>query len=161
MQFTVQKNSDQLTVTLQGDLNEDCNAALQAVRAQLPQDCRAISFDMQHVKWINSFGIKVWLNFVNHLNANRIKLEYQNCPVAFIDYVNLTPTITGGGNVVSFYAPFVCSKCHGDHQIKYLAAQVSAGTIQANHSCPKCGGTLRSDVDLEEYMLFITNPAKA
>ncbi len=75
--------------------------------------------DFSLVNFINSGGIKVWVNFSEKLGAfGNLNVHLRKCNRVIIDQVNRTVGFLGpNAKVLSLYIPVFCNKCENSLQV--------------------------------------------
>ncbi len=107
------------------------------------------------VKRINSIGLRNFMMFLKGWGKG--KYSFIDCPVEFVDQVNLIPSILkigGQGSIESCQTPVVCKSCGRDGEIKVKLPQGSNKTQPAlKGKCPSCGGEF--ELASETYFHFL------
>lgn len=117
-----------------------------------------VVFNLRGISHINSFGVREWINLVQALGG-RHELQFEECSVPIIEQLNMISNFFGEGEVLSFYAPYLCGACdQGETEVLLEAGELTGGApVQAAPAkeCPGCGAPMEFD-DLEsEYFLFL------
>lgn len=104
----------------------------------------------------NSCGIREWILFISDLSKFG-KLSFHECSVSAIDQMNMVPNSLGGGDVISFYAPYYC-QCGQEHT-KLIQVREHEGNLRKltapSFTC-ECGRQLEFDALEESYFQFLT-----
>src|ERR1700722_5572044 len=108
MDFWVRKLSGNFCVKCLGNLDETLAAATADVLPKLKK--LHVEFDLSSIKSVNSIGIRQWTEFLEQL-SQQTTFEFQNCPITYVEYCNLLPTMIFAKQVVSFAAPYKCRAC--------------------------------------------------
>ncbi len=154
MEFQSSEEHECLIVTLSGDINETCTAALTTIRGKI--NATKVVFDCQRIRRINSIGAAAWIEFLKDVQDRR-QLIFRHCPPVFIGYCNAMSTFIGQGLVESFAMPYYCKACDDVFQImtKVDAARLLRAAPSTTTACPKCHGTAKPETDPEVYLGFL------
>lgn len=119
-----------------------------------------IYIDLSGLERITSFGVKGWIIMLNSLAGKDV--IYVNCPVVFIEQVNLVPGFKGLGKIESFDVPFFCSFCDKEHTYLTTALTLKEekflNVINAQYNCPNCNKELEFD-STKHYFHFFGYPS--
>lgn len=153
--LNVQRTDDEgrTHLRLSGVIDEETD--LESIAANLRP---RVVFNLREVTHINSFGVREWINLIQGL-GERHELQFEECSVPVIEQLNMISNFFGHGEIVSFYAPYLCAECdRGETEVLIEPAELeSAGGSPAApvRPCPGCGSPMEFD-DLEsEYFLFL------
>lgn len=108
--------------------------------------------DLQGVQRITSFGIREWITALQRLRADYYC--FVNCTPSIVSQLNLVSGFSGKGEVISFFAPYLCRHCnHADTKLLDLRRsdhrQVVASLEPPQLDCTECGEESEFD-DLPE-----------
>ncbi len=144
-------------VMLRGDIIEktDFDALLKQLTSL------NITFDMGGVRYLNSTGIRRWVEFLERLDTEA-KYEFVRCSVAFVTQLGLVDRARGRGQVVSFKAPYYCEMCDRETQqlLQTRHLELHDGRTVPEppaFDCPHCGAALEFDELPERFFAFM-NP---
>jgi hypothetical protein len=159
MNFHIQRDVGTTKVTMQGDIVAGVGKDLFDLMANLKD--KQVVLDMGGVRQINSVGAGEWAVAIRKLTDNFI-VEFVHCPVPFIDYCNMIPSMLGevGAStsvlIRSFYAPYACPSCRQDfrHLIELDAVIKTRNLPEA--PCMKCGGKAACEMMSEDYLMFLS-----
>src|SRR5690606_12255057 len=104
-----------------------------------------VDFDLSQVNYINSLGIREWINFLKEASIQGY--EFHACSIAFVLQASLAPDVLGRGTVASFFAPYHCEQCeHGEERLLQSATVLAAENREPPiYQCPSCEGELVLD----------------
>lgn len=153
--WEVVERREGLLVLLRGDITEHTDFS--SLRPQL--DTRDIAFDMSGIRYLNSTGIRRWVEFLESIDAETT-YSFVRCSVAFVTQLGLVPRAVGRGRVVSFMAPYRCDTCdrETEHLIQTAALAVPVGRSTPSapgFDCTQCGGPLELDEMEERFFAFM------
>lgn len=140
-------------VVLQGDFREHTDFSRLAER--LSGD---VELDLAWVRYLNSFGVRHWVNFLRSLDQATITYHFARASVAFVTQAAMIPEALGRGQVTSFLVPYVCEDCDLEEdrllQVAALAGNRWPPAIP-DFACPRCQGDLIFDDLPERYFAFL------
>lgn len=141
-------------VMLRGDIIEKTD--FDALLAQLTS--LNLTFDMGAVRYLNSTGIRRWVEFLERLDTEA-SYEFVRCSVAFVTQLGLVARAVGRGKVVSFMAPYYCEMCDRESQqlLQTESLRVADDEIPEAPAfdCQQCGGPLEFDELPERFFAFM------
>ena len=119
-----------------------------------------IDFNLREFRRISSDSIQTWLDLVRSLRgASKIRLL--ECPSQFVQQANAISNLLDNTEVVSFFAPYVCSRCGLDEE-QLIDVRRDLYTIHGtlerrppNFGCVRCGTTMEFDDIPERYFMFL------
>lgn len=123
----------------------------------------AVVFDLDGVHRITSYGVREWVSAFRD-----VQLSYScfvRCRPAVVAQFNMVAGFGGRGELISFYAPYVCPKCGRDVEVlidlRKQFSQVKAYSPPPV-KCPSCGAFTQFD-DIPEsffdYAASMPQPA--
>lgn len=143
-----------LLVMIRGDIIEKTD--FDALLAQLTS--LNLTFDMGAVRYLNSTGIRRWVEFLERLDTEA-SYDFVRCSVAFVTQLGLVARSVGRGKVFSFMAPYYCEMCDRESQqlLQTKSLNVTDGEIPTppDFDCPQCGGPLEFDELPERFFAFM------
>ncbi len=119
-----------------------------------------IILDLSGIGGINSLGTIEWSRGLAKI-LTTFEVELWNCPVAFVDYCNFFPNITGPlnaprrANVVSFEVPYFCESCNFQQCEIFTAERARVDRRMPKVACRKCSQGLEPEVNSEDYLSFL------
>lgn len=153
------------TATLAGIIDEDIELSqlLNHLKCLAPK-INEIHFDLSQIVRINSCGIREWFLLMKNL-APLAPLRFFKVAECIFEQANMIPGLFGdvsrGGRneLISFYAPYSCSKCRTEQRIllEPNSIQYKLGQPQAPQSlCPQCKTPLQFEGVDSEYFQLLT-----
>ncbi len=153
LSWRIKERAGFTTVEFSGEIDENSDFAELAARLQ-----GNVVFNLQHVRRINSCGVREWVNFVREL-PNVEALTFSHCSPAIVAQLNMIYNFRGAAKLRSFYAPYICDDCDIE-VIKLLDIETSfpkPGVIEPpEFSCESCGEALEFDDLADHYLAFLT-----
>jgi ABC-type transporter Mla MlaB component len=141
-----------LGVRLAGRLTEAWKGAALAKKLE-----GAVVFDLAGVERITSFGVREWLQMLKEAEPRVTQLYLARCSEPVVNQVSMIRKFAGGGQVVSFWAPYRCDACGSSFErlvdVEHDADAITAGEAPAA-SCPRCAGAGSFDDDAQTYFGF-------
>ena len=135
----------------------------------LPEDvdlteCEKFHVDFSEIEFINSGGIKLWINFTDTLEEQEnLKVYFQNCKSMIVNQINLIKGfLPTNGKVLSAYLPAKCKECD---KICEIAVEVDSASEQLKDftklledpGCgkyPSCASQFEIEVDQKKFFRF-------
>jgi CheY-like chemotaxis protein len=148
----VDEGEDGQLVILQGDFREHTDFS--RLRPRLHG---VVRFDLAWVRYLNSAGVKHWVNFLRSLQEVT-DYRFLRASVAFVTQAAMVPEVLGQGQVESFLVPYACDECDlEEDRLLQLAALAGGGWPPAvpDFACPRCKGDLVFDDLPQRYFAFL------
>ena len=148
--WRVDATGPRTTVAFTGEIVEQ--ADFQELLVQLVGD---LEIDLRGIRRINSAGAHRWVEFVREL-PSAARLAFVHCSPAVVVQLNLIHGFLGRGAVLSFYAPYGCEQCDGQHLELLRTRDVRKPDWELPKVvCPGCGQSMAFDDDPARYFAFI------
>lgn len=148
-QWEIIEETERTRIVIKGDITEAVSFS-----GLLPSVVGRVSFDMSKVRYMNSLGVREWVEFLNEATAQGY--EFHACSVAFTLQASMVMGVLGRGTVISFFAPYVCEQCeHQDEPLLQSATILAADYEPPTLSCPECDGLMELDDIPERYLAFL------
>lgn len=148
-----EKEDRTLHVAFQGDFREHTDFS-----RLVPRLAGRVIFDLEGVRYLNSAGVRHWVEFVRRLAGVR-SYVFVRCSVAFVTQASMVPEVLGQGQVESFYVPYACERCElEEERLHQTATLTGAGRWPpevVSYACPRCQGALTLDDVPERYFAFL------
>lgn len=145
----INQTGDTLVIKLSGVINED-------TLFPVPQIAQGnLIFNFADVSYINSLGVRSWVNYVKGLKKYTIALE--ECPPQIVRQIIMTPSFAANAKVLSVYVPYSCDECSSKKTVlvKRTEWEKNGKEIKEKMHCDKCNDdTLEMDGDSEQYLAF-------
>lgn len=154
----VKKEGDILKVAVSGYIGE--NAGLFDLNFT---GVKAIAVDMGGVNYINSVGVKNWINWTGRF-PKQLKVEFHSCPSLIVNQVNMVAGfLPNEGTVESLSAPYVCNKCNREETVplkrgvhfQYATESAPYKFESPPVSCPKCKEPMELDAVEAKFFNFL------
>jgi CheY-like chemotaxis protein len=144
-----------LQVILRGDITEKTD--FEMLRSQL--GARNLVFDTSGVRYMNSTGIRKWVEFLEQLDADT-SYSFVRCSSGFVMQLSVVARAAGRGKVVSFMAPYRCESC--DRESEHLIKASDLHRVEGRSvpeppafDCAVCGEPLVLDELPERFFAFM------
>lgn len=149
-QWEIVHDTERTRIVIKGDITEASR-----FDELLPALVGRIDFDLSQVRYMNSLGVREWVEFLRRAPVQGY--EFHACSVAFVLQASLVEGVTGRGTVSSFFAPYACDRCeHQDERLLQTAAVLATeGHQPPEFGCPRCSGRLLLDDIPERYLAFL------
>jgi anti-anti-sigma regulatory factor len=116
----------------------------------------AVAIDLGGVERITSFGVREWLSMLGAMQEVR-RLYLLRCSEAVVNQLSMIRKFSGNGQIVSFFAPYLCSAC-GEQFERSFDCETEADSIRAGNApdapCAHCGAQGSFDDDARTYFAF-------
>jgi len=115
-----------------------------------------VLFDLSGVKRITSFGVREWRNTLNQVRAHY--LCFVGCRASVVAQFNLVPGFACGGELVTFYLPYICPSCDRVHEeLLDLRHQMDIVESLAPPvvTCASCGAEMEFDDIPAAYFKYV------
>lgn len=123
-----------------------------------------IVLDMEKVTFINSIGVKNWINWSLNLPLT-CKVSILKCPYVIVNQVNIVEGfLPRNGKIESFVAPYLCEECSFETNVMAIrgkdydyATETSEKYIKLalEMPCPKCRAKMEPDFVVEKAFSFL------
>jgi serine/threonine protein kinase len=115
-------------------------------------------FDLDGVSRITSYGVREWIKAL-HSMPLKGSLYFVKCRPCVMAQFNTVAGFAGKGQLVSFYAPYLCNAC--DHLFEVLLDLRKQHTQLAElmvppARCPKCHAEAEFDDVVESYLTYVS-----
>src|SRR5690348_15774561 len=107
MEFKVQTGGGQTRIRVSGRIDDESDFT--QLLKQLNDGGKFI-LDLSGVTRINSSGVREWVRFVQSIKPTA-HVELLDCPVHFIEQVNMLNNFIGPTTITSLSVPYVCPSC--------------------------------------------------
>ena len=118
-----------------------------------------LHIDLADVSYINSLGVRDWINLMNQATTRGIAIDLQRVCEPIVQQLNMILATRGKAHIASFYAPYACDHC-GREESLLIDATASAVQLAAGQppdaKCPECGSTMAFNDFPERYFAFLT-----
>lgn len=119
-----------------------------------------VDFNLREFRRISSDSIQTWLDLIRSLRG-ACKIRLTECPIQFVQQANAISNLLENTEVVSFFAPYVCTRCGLDEERLIDVAKDmrdAAGKLShrpPSYTCLRCGVAMAFDDIPERYFMFL------
>lgn len=116
--------------------------------------------DLEGVKRVSSNGVREWIRALKA--TPRTYLGFVRARPAVVSQFNMVNKFAAGGELLSFYAPYVCSGCQKEFEllIDVKAAHAQLAAFEAPPAkCPACGAAGTFDDLPASYFSYVAGSA--
>lgn len=117
-----------------------------------------VVFDLEALLRITSFGVREWMAALRGLRADYY--AFTRCRPALIAQFNMVEGFAGRGELVSFYAPYICSACDDDFEVLLdlrRDQRIVADMRTPPADCPRCSSPAVFDDLPGDYFSFVAS----
>jgi serine/threonine protein kinase len=116
---------------------------------------QALVLDLDGVRKITSFGIREWVKAIKLVPAGYV--GYLRCRPGLLSQFNMISAFAGRGELLSFYAPYLCSFCEQTFEVlidsRRQHAEISSLSLPPAR-CPRCSRDADLDDAPEVYLAY-------
>ena len=150
VQVTQKNGADE--VVYNGPINEDAEVHLSPLVKQLGGHC---VFNFKNVEFINSCGVRAWINFMREAEKGRT-IEFQECTPEIVLQINMIPSFKGNASVKSVYGGYGCSSCGNKQKELFVDGQnMPSDGNYPEVKCKKCGSACEMEELEDEFFAFV------
>ncbi|HUH00907.1 MAG TPA: hypothetical protein VML75_02865, partial [Kofleriaceae bacterium] len=105
-----------------------------------------VLFDLDGVTRITSFGVREWRTGLSQLDVRY--MCFVGCHPSLVSQFNLVPGFACGGELISFYLPYICPECNhvSETLLDLRADDRSVESLEPPEaSCQRCGAAMEFD----------------
>jgi len=137
-------------IVLEGTINETFDGAGLAKHL-----AGRVILDLGGIEQITSFGVRGWLEMMSA--GKQRELYLASCSEVIVNQMLMVRNFSGGGHVVSFGAPYICTACSNSFEFNLDISTIDMETLQApaDVACPDCGNRAVFDDDPESFFEFL------
>lgn len=149
----VSEEGEWTRVTYQGPINEEAEVHLSQLIARLGRRC---IFNLKQVEYVNSCGIRGWINFLREAQKGR-EMIYEECTAEIVAQMNMIPSFRGTAKVRSVFATYICDSCQSEEQVLFVEGKnlpVNGEFDVEPVNCKKCGSKMDMEEPEEEFFQF-------
>ncbi|MGE0172289.1 MAG: hypothetical protein AB7T49_05875 [Oligoflexales bacterium] len=135
-----------------GPINEEAEVHLTQVAPRLGQK---IIINFKQVEYVNSCGVRSWINFMRQISGKQIVFE--ECTPEIVMQINMIPSFRGSATIQSVYGAYQCDSCRTQALVLFKEGQNmprTEGDIVPSPNCPKCGQRMEMQEIEEEFFAF-------
>jgi hypothetical protein len=160
----VNKNQGNYEVFIEGSIGEGSPLFQLDVR-----DAVSISIDMEKLTYINSVGVKGWIQWTLRVPP-KSKFNLRRVPLVIINQASMVSGFLPAQAVIeNFQAPFVCPDCNTEtvvpltrgKEYEYAAGSQPKRVDLPTISCPKCKAEMEADFTVAKALAFLDKPVPA
>ena len=139
------QENDITKITFSGSIDEDSSQVLNEL---LKEKSQKITFSFEHIEYINSLGIRSWINFMKAFEKAR-NIAFEKCTFDLILQINTYPQFLGDAKVASFFCDFICPECNFETSQLFKSEDGLETILKKTKElkCEKCG----NDMELDEF----------
>lgn len=149
----VNKKNDVDVVRYLGPINEEAEVHLATLLENVGKKC---IIDFQNVAYINSCGVRAWINFMREFEKGR-SIAFEKCTPEIVMQINMIPSFKASANILSVYGSYSCSNCshHQTHLFEDGRDMPKSVDDQLPAvKCEKCGSEMELDELEDEFFSF-------
>ena len=105
LEVEILEEDKDVKVKLKGPINEESGKVLSDL---YDKPNKTIIFDFSKVDYVNSLGIRSWINFLRHIQEGRT-IYFEHCTPDIVMQMNMMAHFKGSAIVSSFYGEYSCT----------------------------------------------------
>jgi hypothetical protein len=159
LEAEILQNGREHRVTLSGQLDERAN--LNDVAKGIKEQA---SFDLAHVSFINSIGVREWIRMLRTLKDRNVAVALRRCSEAMVQQMNMIVETVGHAKVESLHMPYACDKCGNEASMCIEVRDHAAALAKMQpppQKCPECSGEMQFSEIPARYLLFLQGGERA
>jgi ABC-type transporter Mla MlaB component/DNA-directed RNA polymerase subunit RPC12/RpoP len=136
-----------------GPINEESEVHLGQLLNKLGPKCE---INFAGIEYVNSCGVRAWINFMRELEKNGRQVSFVECPPEIVMQINMIPSFRGKAKVNSVYASYECGECGHTDQVLFESGRnmpTDGGSLPPV-KCVKCGENMEMEEMEDEYFAF-------
>ena len=133
-------------VKYNGPINEEAEVHLTRLIETLGNN---VVFNFRNVEYVNSCGVRAWINFMRELEKGR-SVTFEECTPEIVMQMNMIPSFKSSASVFSVYASYHCDNCDNRQFEIFVNGKnlpVSEDAQLPPINCKKCG---TKNIEMEE-----------
>lgn len=140
-----------------GPINEEAEVHLSTILSKNTVGSKCI-INFQQVEFVNSCGVRAWVNFMREFEKNR-EIIFEKCIPEIVIQINMIPSFKGNAKIKSVFGPYTCPSC-GHKQLQLLEDGVDFNTVEKSITlrevkCEKCNTISELDELEDEFFGFL------
>ncbi len=141
-------------VVYAGPINEDTEVHLGRIGPQLGKH---VIFNFRHVEFVNSCGVRSWINFLRDIQEGR-EVIFEECTPEIVSQINMIPNFKGTAHIKSVYASYSCESCENQDWELFEEGRNLPATPDdevAEKACSKCGAEMEMEEMEDEFFAWL------
>ena len=137
-----------------GPINEEAEVHLAQLLPKIGESCE---INFSQVEYVNSCGVRAWINFMRDLEKDRT-VRFAECTPEIVMQINMIPSFKGSAKIASVYGSYECDGCGHNEKILFEAGKnlpEEEDFELTPVSCPKCSEEMEMEELEEEYFAFM------
>lgn len=152
--ISVEKKGEWDQVVYAGPINEDSEVALNPVLSQIGKN---VIFNFKSVEYVNSCGVRAWINFLREAETGR-SVIFEECTPEIVSQINMIPNFKGQAKIKSVYASYACDNCgHQGWELyeegRNLPESPTDGVDEV--ACSQCGSEMEMEELEDEFFAWL------
>ncbi len=144
--YTIEEDQTGCFVRFSGVLNE--NSQLPTLSGRYS----CLIFNTAEIKYINSQGVRDWVNWINQFQQDIYLVE---CSTSFMGQANLISNFVGNASLLSFFLPLHCPDCAVEAPPLLISTPQAKENSYHISTCKTCGKKLEVNEFLDSYFMFL------
>jgi hypothetical protein len=151
IQITNRNGFDYVNYT--GPINEEAEVHLMRLIETVGPKC---VFNFRQVEYVNSCGVRAWINFIREFENNRTVI-FEECTPEIVMQINMIPSFRGKAAIKSVYGSYSCDNCSHTQMQLFESGKNLPSSPEAEMSpvaCEQCGSEMELEELEDEFFAF-------
>lgn len=151
IQITQKNGFDNVAYT--GPISEEAEVHLARILESIG---KKVIINFRQVEYVNSCGVRAWINFMRDLEKGR-EVIFEECTPEIVMQINMIPSFKGKAQIKSVYGSYACEECgHTQNQLFEAGKNLPASSNfnMEPVKCSKCGGKMELEELEDEFFAF-------
>jgi len=152
--LNIEKKGQWEHISYTGPINEDTEVHLMPVVSQLGPN---VIFNFRKVEYVNSCGVRAWINFLREVEKGR-KIIFEECTPEIVGQINMIPNFKSTAHIRSVYASYACESCDSQKWVLFEEGrnlpESSDATIETPE-CEKCNKAMEMEELEDEFFAWL------
>ena len=152
--LNIEKKGQWEQLIYSGPINEDTEVHLKPMVSQLGPN---VIFNFRKVEYVNSCGVRAWINFLREAEKGR-KIIFEECTPEIVSQINMIPNFRSTAHIKSVYASYACEKCDSHKWVLFEEGRnlpATSGDTIAPPKCEKCNSEMEMEELEDEFFAWL------
>ena len=144
---------DHTVIFLTGPINEFAADHLNSLQSKKKPG--KYTFDFKGIDYVNSLGLRVWVNFFNSFQEGKV-ITFRNCTPDIIMQINMVASFSKGATIESFIGRFMCMECDSEKDYLFDGKKSREALLGecSTITCENCDVPMELETDEESFLEF-------
>ncbi len=134
-----------------GPINEEAEVHLTQLLSKLGSK---VVFNFKNVEYVNSCGVRAWINFMRELEKGR-QVIFDECTPEIVMQVNMIPSFKSSASINSVYGSYKCDGCGSQKQVLFETGKnLPTSGNYPEIKCEQCQAMMEMEEMEDEFFAF-------